>query len=172
MLQNPSPTPPRGSVSKLNESPVAGSRRPLGDLNGSRHPSKLSFWSPRGHPSDFWHHLAANLVPKRPPTASGVDFGSHFGSKNDHFRLLFVVTFAFALTCFLVLFSVLFFVSFSVLSGRARKTPKTEIRYTFHAKTWFFKVRARAAAAPRTTTNRSKIIKQRLPKARKNIKHR
>ena len=63
----------------------------------------------------------------------------------------------------------LFFVSFSVFSGRARKTPKTEIRHTLHAKTWFFKVRARAAAAPRTTTNRSKIIKQRLQKVRKTL---
>ena len=100
--------------------------------------------------------LFASWARRRPLIPSGVDFGSHFGSKNDHFRLLFAVTFAFALTCFLVLFSVLFFVSFSVFSGRARKTPKTQIRHTFHAKTWFFKVRDRAAAAPRTTTNRSR----------------
>ena len=61
--------------------------------------------------------------------------------------------FACAFPCFLGLLSVLLFISFSVFCGRARKRPKSEIRHTLHAKTSFFKVRARAGAAPRTTTD-------------------
>ena len=62
-----------------------------------------------------------------------------------------------------VVFGAVFRLVFYLFWPRA-KNAEDEIRYTFHAKTWFFKVRARAAAAPRTTTNRSKIIKQRLQK--------
>ena len=64
-----------------------------------------------------------------------------------------MVIFACACPCFLGLLSVLLFISFLVFCVRARKRPKSEIRHTLHAKTSFFKVRARAGAAPRTTTD-------------------
>ena len=83
----------------------------------------------------------------------GVDFGRHFGSKNDdcwRFVRLPSMCGMYRVFC---LCSLLLFSFISALFGRARKRPKGQIRHTLHAKTCFFKVRARAGAAPRTTTD-------------------
>ena len=154
-LQNPSPTPPRGSGPARLKPSQAGPGvvvpslvRPFllpGAFGAFLGPINLRFRA-------LVCFLGAPVVSERPPEASGVDFWSHFSSQNHHFGLLFLL---FARACFLP-FCDCFQCRFSahfLFCGRARKRPKSEIRHTLHAKTCFFKVRAVAGAAPRTTTH-------------------
>ena len=92
----------------------------------------------------FLEPPGANLAPKRPPEASGIDFGSHLfiivRSLFDGLRLCFCV-------CFPVRFQVVFrlcFFKVPSLFGSARKRRTCEKCNTLQAKTCF----SRCALAP------------------------
>ena len=86
----------------------------------------------------------------------GIDLGVHFGSKNDDCWMLYRLPSMCGSYHVVGLFSLLLFSFISVFCGRARKRPKGQIRHTLRAKTCFFKVRACAGFAARTTTDGQK----------------
>ena len=88
--------------------------------------------------------------------ASGVDFRCHVGSILDHFGCFFKLCLGCIVRCVFRLFSVLFFLLFQVFWAARETRPKSENRHTLHAKTCFFKVRARARAGARETTEGQK----------------
>ena len=134
--------------------------------------SNVFFFVPGVSQTRPWTRLGVNLARHRAPRAKQMVLGSILGAilapKMRCFRLRSICG-VYRVFC---MSSLLLFSFISAFFGRARKRPKGQIRHTLRAKTCFFKVRACAGFAARTTTDgQKKTPKENGKKTNNHQKH-